>query len=101
MPHSIDGLWSATSDAMGSTLTIVLGSKGGALAGTGTYSTGAIRTGAIVVSGRYAPPLVSLQLKYDHGEIVMFTGRVVDVDHMNGRLTFRGGSAIDVAFVRP
>lgn len=101
VPPSIEGMWSANSDALGSTLSIVLGGKGGVLAGTGTYSTGAIRTGAIVVTGRYEPPIVSLQLTYDHGEILTFTGRVVDADHMNGRLISRAGSVVDIAFVRP
>ena len=101
VPPSIDGMWSAHSDALGSTLSIVLGGKGGVLAGTGAYSTGAIRTGAIVVTGRYEPPIVSLQLTYDHGEVLTFTGRVVDADHMNGRLMSRAGSVVDIAFVRP
>ena len=98
---SIDGLWSAYSDGLGSTLTMTLSSRDTAVSGTGTYSVGAIRTGSVVVTGTFHPPSAALIITYDHGETVTFTAAVVDSDQMKGKLTYKSGTVIDVEFVRP
>lgn len=98
---SIDGLWTAFSDGLGSTLTLRLSSSDTAVSGTGTYSVGALRTGTVAVEGSYRPPAAALTITYDHGEAVTFTGTVTDSDHMKGKLTSKSGTAIDIEFVRP
>ena len=101
---SIDGLWSTSSDGLGSTLAITLSSKGSGdmvVSGTGTYNVGAIRSGSLAVTGTYRAPSTALTITYDHGEVVTFAATITDADHMKGRLTYRSGSAIDVEFVRP
>ena len=100
-PASIDGLWSATADGMGSTLTMTLSSRGTVVSGTGTYSTGAIRTGSVAVTGTYRPPSAALTLHFDHGESVTFASTLLSSGQMKGKLTYRTGSVIDVEFVRP
>ena len=100
-PASIDGRWSATADGMGSTLTMTLRSRGPAVSGTGTYSTGAIRTGSVAVTGTYHPPSAALTLHFDHGESVSFAATLLSSSQMKGQLRYRTGSVIDVEFVRP
>ena len=100
-PASIDGRWSAYSDGLGSTLTMTLRSRGALVSGTGTYSVGAIRTGSVVISGTYRPSSAVLAITYDHGETVTFTAAVTDSSYMKGRLSYKGGTVIDVEFVRP
>lgn len=100
-PPVIDGLWTAFSDGLGSTLTLRLSSRDTAVSGTGTYSVGALRTGTVTVEGSYRPPAAALTITYDHGETVTFTGTVTDSDHMKGKLTSKSGTAIDIEFVRP
>ena len=100
-PASIDGLWSATSDGMGSTLTMTLSSRDTAVSGTGTYSTGAIRTGSVAVSGTYRPPSAALTINYDHGESVTFASTLLSSSQMKGKLTYMTGTVIDIEFVRP
>jgi hypothetical protein len=98
---SIDGVWSAYSDGLGSTLTMTLSSTGTAVSGTGTYSVGAVRTGSVVIAGTYRPPAVVLTITYDHGETVTFAADVTGGEHMKGKLTDRSGTVRDVEFVRP
>ena len=100
-PSSIDGLWSAYSDGMGSTLTMTLSSRDTVVSGTGTYSTGAIRTGLIAVTGTYRPPSAALTITYDHGESVTFASTLLTGSQMKGKLTYKTGTGIDVEFVRP
>ena len=100
-PASIDGLWSAYSDGMGSTLTMTLSSRDTVVSGTGTYSTGAIRTGLIAVTGTYRPPSAALTITYDHGESVTFASTLLNGSQMKGKLTYRTGTVVDVEFVRP
>ena len=99
--QSIDGIWIANSDGLGSTLTIVLSSKASAVSGSGTYSTGAVRTGLISVAGTYKAPKAALTLSYDHGETVQFGATVTDNERMKGKLTYKNGSVIAIEFVRP
>ena len=100
-PSSIDGLWSAFSDGLGSTLTMTLSSKDTVVSGTGTYSTGAIRTGSIAVTGTYRPPSAALTITYDHGESVTFASTLLNGSQMKGKLTYKTGTVIDIEFVRP
>ena len=100
-PPAIDGLWSANSDGLGSTLTMTLRSKDTAVSGTGTYSTGAIRSGSVAVTGTYRPPAAFLTIIYDHGEAVTFTATLMNDSQMKGKLTYKTGTVIDVEFVRP
>ena len=100
-PSSIDGLWSAYSDGLGSTLTMTLSSRDTVVSGTGTYSTGAIRTGSIAVAGSYRSPSAALTITYDHGESVTFASTLLNGSQMKGKLTYRTGTVIDVEFVRP
>ena len=100
-PSSIDGLWNAYSDGLGSTLTLTLSSKDTVVSGTGTYSTGAIRTGLIAVTGTYRPPSAALTITYDHGESVTFAATLMNGSQMKGKLTYKTGTVIDVEFVRP
>lgn len=98
---SIDGLWSAYSDGLGSTLTMTLSSKDTVVSGTGNYSTGAIRTGSIAVTGTYRPPSAALTITYDHGDAVTFAATLMNGSQMKGKLTYKTGTVIDVEFVRP
>lgn len=98
---SIEGLWNANWDGLGSTLNLTLSSKGTRVTGTGTYSVGAIRTGSVVIAGTYRPPIVNLTLTYDHGETVMFAATVTDSEHITGKLTYKNGTVINLEFVRP
>ena len=100
-PASIDGYWSAYSDGMGSTLTMILSSRGTLVSGTGTYSVGAIRTGSVVIAGTYRLPSVVLAITYDHGETVTFATAVTDNSSMKGKLTYKSGTVMDIEFVRP
>lgn len=102
-PASIDGYWSAYSDGLGSTLTMTLSSRGTLVSGTGNYTVGAIRTGAVVIAGTYRLPSVVLAITYDHGETVTFATAtaVTDNSSMKGKLTYKSGTVIDVEFVRP
>ena len=100
-PSSIDGLWSAFSDGLGSTLTMTLSSKDTVVSGIGTYSTGAIRTGSITVTGTYRPPSAALTIIYDHGESVTFAATLMSGSQMKGKLTYKTGTVIDIEFVRP
>lgn len=101
MSGSIDGTWVATSDAMGSTLTLVLTSQRTSVAGTGTYSVGAMRTGTLTVTGIYQRRSADLSLKYDHGEVVRLRATSTDDEHMAGTLTDKSGSAMTIKFSRP
>ena len=97
----LDGMWSATSDAQGSVLAMVLDTKGAAVSGTGRYTVGAIRTGAVTVSGSYQSPLAKLQLAFDNGQRVQFVGTVIDSERMTGSLSYQDGSTVPIEFVRP
>ena len=101
IPGLIDGTWIATSESLGSTLTLVLTERNSAVSGTGSYSTGALRTGTLSVSGTYRQPVASLSLKYDNGEVVRLRTTVIDSDHMEGALTYTGGSVVSIKFARP
>ena len=100
-PGSIDGTWIATSESLGSTLTLVLVVRNAAVSGTGSYSVGALRTGTLTVSGTHRPPGASLSLKYDNGEIVLLRTALINSDHMEGTLTYAGGSVVAIKFARP
>ena len=100
-PQSIDGTWSAYSDGLGSTLSIVLSSESSAVSGSGVYSVGAIRTGVFSVAGTYRHPVLALSFTYDHGETVLFGATVTNDIQMKGKLTYKNGTVIDIAFVRP
>ena len=100
-PGLIDGTWIATSESLGSTLTLVLTERKAAVSGTGSYSVGALRTGTLSVSGTHRPPVVSLRLNYDNGEVVRLRTAVIDRDHMEGTLTYAGGSVVAIKFARP
>lgn len=101
IPGSIDGTWIATSESLGSTLTLMLTERNAAVSGTGSYSTGALRIGTLSVSGTYRPPVASLSLKYDNGEVVRLRTTLIDSDHMEGALTYTGGSVVAIKFARP
>lgn len=96
----IDGAWGASSDGMGSTLTMNLNSQGPLVTGVGTYSVGAIRTGSVGIAGTYHPPAAILAITYDHGETVTLSAEVTD-NNMRGKLTYKSGTVIDIGFVRP
>ena len=100
-PQSIDGMWIANSDGLGSTVTIVLTSKASAVSGSGTYSTGAVRSGVLSVAGTYRAPLAALTLSYDHGATLRLAATLIDNDHMRGKLTDPHGSVMVIEFVRP
>ena len=100
-PASIDGRWSAYSDGLGSTLTVILSSRGTLVSGTGTYTIGAIRTGSVVIAGTYHPSSAVLAITYDHGETVTFAAAVTDSSSMKGKLTYKTGTVMDIEFVRP
>lgn len=100
-PASLDGVWSAFSDGLGSTLTLNLSSSGARVSGTGTYRVGAIRTGSVVITGTYRSPAADLAITYDHGETARFTAAVTDGGHMKGRLSYKSGTVVNVEFVRP
>ena len=101
MAESIDGTWVATSDSMGSTLTLVLTSQRTSVAGTGTYSVGAMRTGTLTVTGTYQRRRADLSLMYDHGELVRLRATSTDAEHMAGTLTDKSGSVMTIKFSRP
>lgn len=98
---SIDGMWSAYVDGLGSTLTMTLSSKDATVSGTGTYSVGAIRTGSVVVTGTYRPPSAALTITYDHGGTATLAATVMNSSQMKGKLTDTSGTIVDVEFVRP
>lgn len=100
-PRSIDGTWIANSDGLGSTVTIMLSSRASTVSGSGTYSTGALRTGVLTVAGTYQPPQAALTLSYDHGETRQFEATLTDNEHMKGKLTYQNGSVVAIEFVRP
>ena len=100
-PPSIIGLWSASSDGLGSTLTMTLSAKDTVVSGTGTYSTGALRTGSISIAGTYLPPSAALTITYDHGESVTFASTLLNGSQMKGKLTYKSGTVIDIEFARP
>ena len=101
MAESIDGTWVASSDSMGSTLTLRLKSQASSVTGTGTYSVGAIRTGTLTIHGTYQRRKADLTLVYDHGEVVRLRATSTDDEHMAGTLTYKSGSVMTVKFARP
>jgi hypothetical protein len=69
------------------------------VSGAGAYSdTG--RIGVLAIAGSYLPPAAVLTFNYDNGDTALYTATVPDDGHMNGRLTYRNGTSLDLAFVR-
>ena len=101
MSDSIDGTWVASSDAMGSTLTLRLKSQSAGVTGTGTYSVGALRTGTLTIAGTYERRQAVLTFKYDHGGVVRLRATSTDDEHMAGTLTDANGTVMTVKFARP
>jgi hypothetical protein len=98
-PPSVDGTWSATSQGVGNSLTLRLSTQETVVSGAGAYSdTG--RIGVLAIAGSYLPPAAVLTFNYDNGDTALYTATVPDDGHMNGRLTYRNGTSLDLAFVR-
>ena len=100
-PPTLGGAWSATADAMGSTLSMQLKCQGQDISGSGVYTRGALRTGSLVVTGAVRGAVARLVLAYDNGLVARFESSAIEGERMTGRLSYPDGSVIDLTFVRP
>jgi major membrane immunogen (membrane-anchored lipoprotein) len=99
-PATVEGTWNATEQAAGSSFTLSLSTKDDVVSGIGTYSTAAVRLGALLVAGTYRPPVAVLSFTYDSGDKALYTATVSDDGHMSGKLVFENRTTQDLAFAR-
>ncbi|MGZ5194004.1 MAG: hypothetical protein ACXWJM_01095 [Ramlibacter sp.] len=99
-PPSIDGKWSAVSQAVGSSLTLQLTSQNGTVAGAGAYTVEAGASGVLAIAGTYQPPVAALSFTYDNGNSAVYAATLTDASHMSGKLRYQDGTTVDLPFVR-
>lgn len=103
--RSIEGNWQATDQVNGGALSLSLNQEQGRVAGSGTYTTGAGRSGTLLVSGSSQSGVnVHLFWTYDVGDRAEYVATLSEADdRISGTLTTQSASATQtqaLAFLR-
>jgi hypothetical protein len=94
------GTWAANFDVVGSSLILTLDQTYGSITGAGSYAIEAGRAGTVRIRGSYSPPAIAIELFYDFGQVLSFSGRFEDADHLKGFLANSQGQQSPLAFTR-
>lgn len=97
----VDGTWTASSDGLAGQLTIVIKTRGTAVAGEGRQGQAGMEGAPLVLSGTYLAPTLQLKLKSPEGLVWSLRATVTGRETMNGVLTWPTGTVQPLAFVRP
>lgn len=106
-PVSIDGTWALSGQPIGSSLVLILGTRIGVdtpdtlvVNGSGTYALEAGPSGTLSAYGSYRKTDLALQLTYDNGTAVTFSGTVNSATLITAKLAYPDGSSLDTTFVK-
>ena len=94
------GTWAANFSVVGASLVLTLDRVDGQINGAGSYAIEAGRAGTLQVSGSYAFPAITITLRYDSGEVLTYSGKFRDADHLEGTLANAQGQTTPLTFTR-
>jgi hypothetical protein len=100
LPGDLQGTWAADFNLPGASLVLNITQTDRTIAGGGTYAIEAGRAGTLQVSGSYDRPSISLTIERDYGLKQIYTGTVLDSQHMTGTTADSTGRKVALTFIR-